>query len=414
MKHLIIKNLGPISAIDMDIKRINLLIGPQSSGKSTILKTACYCTWVEKRISIEQNFQKFEEPGYFEKTFVTFHKLEGFIRKDTLIEYESDIMKFSFTKTTENFQFEWKNRWDYQKSKISYIPAERNMVAAIPNWFEVKLANNNIWNFMADWEMARKNFTEQKKLDILNLGVRYFYDPNTKGDKVQVDKEQFLDFTNTSSGLQSLIPLYVFLNYFTGLFFLKDDNESSIMEAEMDKQLKQILSKEFISHVTNDLYFSLPYNHVVPILNNPERIKKLNSVISNFTKASYCNIFLEEPEENLFPLTQRDLVNALVEMINGDRKHNLFITTHSPYIMASFNNLIQAGDVLAEDESKSESLEKILPLSLVLNYEEVGAYTVKEGHLYPIMDDEMKLISPTELDAVSDEISIQFGKLLEL
>lgn len=397
MKHLIIKNLGPINAIEMEMKRVNLIIGPQSSGKSSVLKVACYCTWVEKRISVEQNPDKFAEPGYFERYLVSFHKLEGFVRQDTYIEYESDIMKFSFSKESEAFRFEWKNRWDYRKSKISYIPAERNIVAAIPNWFEVNMANNNIRNFMADWELARKNFTDSDRLDILNLGVSYFYDTKSKEDKMQVAQGKFLNFTNTSSGLQSLVPLYVFLKYFTERFFLKEEEEGNVIGEEIKKHLAEVISSEVFSGSKSK-----------------EDADKFSALFSNFTKVNNCNIFLEEPEENLFPLTQRDLVNALVEMINGERKHNLFITTHNPYVMASFNNLIQAGDVLDEDRTKQEKLARIMPLSLVLNYEDVGAYAIKDGNLHTMMDDEMKLISPTELDAVSDEISIQFGKLLEL
>jgi len=397
MKHLIIKNLGPINAIEMEMKRVNLIIGPQSSGKSSVLKVACYCAWVEKRISVEQNPDKFAEPGYFERYLVSFHELEGFVRQDTYIEYESDIMKFSSSKESEAFRFEWKNRWDYRKSKISYIPAERNIVAAIPNWFEVNMANNNIRNFMADWELARKNFTDSDRLDILNLGVSYFYDTKSKEDKMQVAQGKFLNFTNTSSGLQSLVPLYVFLKYFTERFFLKEEEEGNVIGEEIKKHLAEVISSEVFSGSKSK-----------------EDADKFSALFSNFTKVNNCNIFLEEPEENLFPLTQRDLVNALVEMINGERKHNLFITTHSPYVMASFNNLIQAGDVLDEDRTKQEKLARIMPLSLVLNYEDVGAYAIKDGNLHTMMDDEMKLISPTELDAVSDEISIQFGKLLEL
>lgn len=414
MKHLIIKNLGPICAIDMDMKRVNLIIGPQSSGKSSILKVACYCTWVEKRISIEQNPERFAEFGVFEKNLVSFHKLEGFVQRDTYIEYESDIMKFSFSKETECFEFEWKNRWNYLKSKISYIPAERNIVAAIPNWFEVNMANNNIRNFMADWELARRNFRDKERLDILNLGVSYFYDTSSKGDKVQVGQEQFLDFTNTSSGLQSLIPLYVFLNYFTEQFFLKEEDENSVMGGELRRHLAEVIASKLFSKSEHQLFEVPSPVQMLAMFKSKEEADRFSTLFTNFTKAGHCNIFLEEPEENLFPLTQRDLVNALIEMINGERKHNLFITTHSPYIMASFNNLIQAGDVLSEDKTKKEALEEIIPLSLALNYEEVSAYAIKEGFMHTIMDDEMKLISPTELDAVSDEISIQFGKLLEL
>ncbi len=393
MKHLIIKNLGPIKAVEMEMKRVNLIIGPQSSGKSTVLKVACYCTWVEKRVSIEQNPERFAEPGVFEKNLVSFHKLEGFVQQDTYVEYESDTMKFSFSKKEEIFEFEWKDRWGYQKSKISYIPAERNIVAAIPNWFEVNMANNNIRNFMADWEMARRNFKDEAQLDILNLGVSYFYDTNSKEDKVQVAKDKLLNFTNTSSGLQSLIPLYVFLKYFTEQFFLKEEDQNSVIGGEINKHLAEVISSELSAAVEHQLFAA---------------------VFNNFTKVGHCNVFLEEPEENLFPLTQHDLVNELVGMINGDRKHNLFITTHSPYIMASFNNLLQAGDVLAEDGGKKDALGAIVPFSIALDYDEVSAYAIKEGCMHTIMDDEMKLISPTELDAVSDEISIQFGKLLEL
>lgn len=414
MKHLIIKNLGPINTVEMEMKRVNLIIGPQSSGKSTVLKVACYCTWVEKRVSIEQNPERFAEPGIFEKNLVSFHKLEGFMQYDTYIEYESDIVKFAFSKEEEKFEFEWKNRWDYQKSKVSYIPAERNIVAAIPNWFEVNMPNNNIRNFMADWEMARRNFKDEVQLDILNLGVSYFYDTKSKEDKVRVAEGKLLNFTNASSGLQSLIPLYVFLKYFTEQFFLKEEDENSVMGGEINKHLAEVISSEVFPAVGYRLFEMPSPLQVLAMFKSKEEADRFSALFNNFTKVGCCNVFLEEPEENLFPLTQHELVNALVGMINGDRKHNLFITTHSPYIMASFNNLLQAGDVLVKNATKKEALGKIIPLFLALDYNEVSAYTIKEGTMHTIMDDEMKLISPTELDAVSDEISVQFGKLLEL
>jgi predicted ATPase len=36
MRHLIIRNMGPIKEADIELKRFNILIGAQSSGKSTI------------------------------------------------------------------------------------------------------------------------------------------------------------------------------------------------------------------------------------------------------------------------------------------------------------------------------------------------------------------------------------------
>mgnify|MGYP002623746984 CR=1 FL=1 len=59
MKHLIIHHFGPIEEADILLSRVNLIIGPQSSGKSTILKVACYCDWLEKQIEITQNPEKY-------------------------------------------------------------------------------------------------------------------------------------------------------------------------------------------------------------------------------------------------------------------------------------------------------------------------------------------------------------------
>ena len=142
MKHLVIRNLGPLKEADIELKRINVIIGSQSSGKSCVLKTACYCTWVEKRIELTQSADFFVTDGNFLKELERFHKLKGYIKPDTFISYESDFMAFSYDNATKTFKFHWKeNRWNYKRSKVTYIPAERNLVAAIPNWFQVKFAD---------------------------------------------------------------------------------------------------------------------------------------------------------------------------------------------------------------------------------------------------------------------------------
>ena len=49
MAHLIIKNIGPINEEEFDLNKINIFMGPQSSGKSTIAKLLCVAG--ETRIS---------------------------------------------------------------------------------------------------------------------------------------------------------------------------------------------------------------------------------------------------------------------------------------------------------------------------------------------------------------------------
>ena len=303
MKHLVIRNLGPLKEADVELKRINVIIGSQSSGKSCVLKTACYCTWVEKRIELTQTADFFAKDGNFLKELERFHKLKGYIKDNTFISYESDFMAFSYDNATKTFKFDWKeNRWNYKRSKVTYIPAERNLVAAIPNWFQVKFADDNIRDFMADWETARQ--ATQEDLSILNLGVTYHYDANTRTDKVQVTDGVMLDFTNTSSGLQSVIPLYVHLNYITKINSGKTASFASLQE------LKMLTSK----------------------LDEEGKMDTYN----NFAYTYHCDIFLEEPEANLFPPTQSRLVEWLLDMTKGEEPSNLFIATHSPYILGAF------------------------------------------------------------------------------
>ena len=59
MKRLCIKNLGPLKSVSIELGRFNLIIGKQSSGKSCVLKTACYCAWVEKYIQLAQSADSF-------------------------------------------------------------------------------------------------------------------------------------------------------------------------------------------------------------------------------------------------------------------------------------------------------------------------------------------------------------------
>lgn len=212
-------------------------------------------------------------------------------------------MSFSFDNATHIFKFEWKKgRWDYRRSKVSYIPAERNLVAAIPNWFQVKFSDDNIRDFMADWETARQ--ATQDELNVLNLGVAYRYDAATKSDKVQVAEGVTLDFTNTSSGLQSVVPLFVHLNFIVNK---KTTRIKSFARIQEQNALLAKLDEE-----------------------------DMKSVYTNYIHTHHCDIFLEEPEANLFPPTQANLVEWLLTLTKGEQPNNLFVATHSPYILNAF------------------------------------------------------------------------------
>lgn len=340
MRHLIIDALGPLKHVDIFLERLNVIIGPQSSGKSCVLKTASYCTWVEKRIQIAQSADSFVSGRSFLDGLVKYHKLQQYIRQDTRIEYESDAMHFIYDNQNAVFSFEWRSgRWNYQRSKVTYIPAERNMVAVIPNWFDVKLGQNNIRGFMSDWVASRNATTDN--VQVLNLDAKYRFDSTSGRDVVTVDGGLELDLINTSSGLQSLIPLYIHLN-----FLSKQMYDTDITSMQNDSENDMLLNKiyeEFFEKVPkkNSIYIA-KIGRIMKVFDKEEHAEQCKKMYARFTKADHSDIFLEEPEQNLFPPTQTILTDWLVDMTQGVHPSNLFIATHSPYIL---NTLVEYSDL---------------------------------------------------------------------
>ena len=322
---------------DILLQDVNIIIGEQSIGKSCVLKVACFCTWVEKRIAIEQNAKRFEKNGVFLEELVNFHRLNGYVHDNTFIGYESDFIKFSYN-NERGFSYEWKeNRWDYKRPKVSYVPAERNLVAVIPNWFEVKSVAENIQDFMADWSDARKSIENDK--DILNLNVAYHYDESNDKDYVKMKDGRILPFTNVSSGLQSLIPLYVHLVNITSIKYREREDNSVKHKSEIEKLVDSLV--DFYAKNIGEAFVKNPKYGTInqetglekEYIPNPEMNQWLIRRFLNISRIHHCEIFLEEPEENLFPPTQQILMKSLLRFVSSEKGNTLFISTHSPYIL---------------------------------------------------------------------------------
>ena len=390
--------------MNITLSKINLIIGPQSTGKSCILKIASFCAWLEKSISLNQNVRNFLTREFVDAHLLAFHNLQGYINEDSFFEYETDIMKFSFSFKENEHQFNWKDngRWDYKRNKIAYIVAERNVLSVIPNWFEIDFPNNSIRYFMKEWQNARNNNGENKQIPILNTGIDYKYDKEKGADRVILSNGKELSLLNASSGLQSLVPLFVFIDYISKDIFKLD------IQSIKDQDAKANLLYQLKENHPSGEFISIN-NHGVSIASDD-----LNYIVENFTKYNHSDIYLEEPEENLFPETQRDLVNWLAEIVNGERNHSLFIATHSPYIMSAFNNLIQAGDIMEESPERTNEVEKIIGGHRAIRYDDIAAFAIADGSVHSIKDDELRLISPSELDTVSDDIANVFNQLIAL
>lgn len=405
MKKLVIKDIGPIQSVSLDLKKINVVIGPQSAGKSCILKIACFCAWAEKRILLEQGKNGFANFSYVIDNLIVFHKLEGYIRYRSLIEYKSDYVHFicDFSKSTFDLTI-FDGCWRYKRSKISYIPSERNLVAAIPNWFEVKFDNTNIRNFIADWNGVRGMYSPGNMLDILDLNVKYYYDAEASRDYVLLGDGSKVNLTNASSGLQSVIPMWAYLKFlFDEQYSAKlpsnivsdSENESvlfHIYEKRYKKSLEALASEE-------DRYFGKVGRLTLPF-KSQEDYKECLKLYENFTRTAYSDIYLEEPEQNLFPLTQVELVQSLLKNASM-HSDGLFIATHSPYLLYAINNYMLGyivRDRLQDDDRKD----------CFVDPQNVAAWELRDGTVTPLQDED-GLIRGNYFDRVMKRVMSEFS-----
>jgi len=80
--------------------------------------------------------------------------------------------------------------------------------------------------------------------------------------------------------------------------------------------------------------------------------------------------------------------------------------------LTAINNLILASEV--SKEKSPEQVGKIIDLDCAVRYEDVKAYTIRQGIVESIMDEENRLIGPTVIDSVSDEFDNVFDALIRL
>lgn len=374
----------------MDLRRVNIIIGPQSSGKSTILKIACFCDWMERQIELTQNPDKYCDSNFFIENLIGFHKLEGYLQQETYIRYENDAVSFDYSEKNKKCTFKWNEakRWKYKRTKIAYIPAERNLVAAIPNWYQVNMNKDNILDFMKEWEFARKAFLKGEQ--ILDLPVKYEYNAYNQGDRIKLENGKELDLTVASSGLQALTPLYVMLRYLTSEYY--KEAHTNVEQDMLRQNLHEVVAKECAG------------------LTKGEQ----QNIIDTILTPHHTDLFVEEPEAHIFPSTQKSFAYSLVEMLNGNVQHTCFLATHSPYILTAFNNIILAGETMAMSKEKADKVSVIMPKRQTLCYDEVAVFEMSNGRNHSIMDEDFRLISADAIDAASQEISNDFDYLLNI
>lgn len=385
MEYIRIKNIGPLKDTGIiPLTNIMLIIGEQSTGKSTFMKILSFCRWIEKKAMLEE-YKDIVKNGSFIRQLKEFHKLsdEYFKNGEPYVEYESNVVSILHKGINTKTMVSKVNEELRHNSKISYIPAERNLLSVIPNLDNKYKAStyDSMFNCAMEFTEANSVFTKKNPLRLAFADdMEYYHDGFNDYVKLQKTNTALL-LEHTSSGIQSTVPLSVLVHY--------------------------------LCHITGK-----------PSRRTPRMVKKDSVQGFAFENASnrlnyynYPQLYIEEPEQHLYPTSQAKLLRDIISQFTLAKNKTgypgyVVMTSHSPYILTQLNVLLKARKASLKDKERTLkyiSQDCILPLKYYSAY-----YVTRNGGMKNMMDAETELIKGEYLDAVSETTENELNQLNDI
>lgn len=442
MQKLIVDNFKQITHAEIDVKDFLLLIGPQASGKSTIAKL----------IYFFKSIQQF----YIDLFSVDDREMAV---EDIIMNYSIRIVSkfqeyFSFTELPDpNFKMEFFLSSNRDKSLRFEVVEKKVSVGYTPYLLNVLRETSEK---LISLRKQSKDLISQDSANEMKI-LSEFYG--------RVWKESCEIFDDRKSGLY--IPAgrnitVSFSEQFQMLFFgqLSDKqqhiggNEEEIIRSFMlhSKRLVDFFSNGYREKMDNPfgkLVLDIAKKILKGSYQNEKgmesiRIDERNTVslgnassgqqesiriIQDLIYILCANIdttrFIEEPEAHIYPEAQKLLIELLVLVANHCHTQ-MIVTTHSPYVLSTFNNMLYYSKVLKAHPSKREDLERHF-LSETLNtandeflginadrFEAYSLDTSREVYCKSIKDDKTKLIGDNFFDAETEKLNDDFAFLYNL
>ena len=413
IRRLTIKNLGPIKNCEIDLSKMMVLDGPQAAGKSTIAKAIFFFRTVKNSLTnLFFSSEGWSEPVVIQSAqYALLQKLRRIFdlniwNDDTVLafEYNSDVkIEITRGKTTlhnviKNFDghlikfsdsitnclFEQMKNEKFSKSKtkiekefellfednqeIVYIPAGRSMLSIL---------SESLSHIFFNFDDSQKNMIDYCTTDYINRVTKV--KPTFKTIEGSYSfEENFKMDTFTLSFIQEkmwqiLQGKYKYLNGEEFLqLFLKGDKK--------DVQIKFASSgQQEVLWILNLIYYYL------------------------MRQKSTCFI-IEEPEAHLYPNTQKEIAEYITMALAENNE--CVLTTHSPYILGTLSNLLDAQRLMDEGYNISSLLKKEnLTSAQLLRHSDFSAYFVDNGTLQNAVDEDNGLIKNELIDGASDKIN---------
>lgn len=406
MNKIKIKNFGPIregyQSDDgwMDIKKVTLFIGNQGSGKSVVAKLISTFTWIEKALTRgDYDKRYFERKNKLKNQYLTYHRLENYFPKpdNAVIDYRGE--SYNMLYENGNLTITDANNGSYSLPQIMYVPADRNFMANVRTPKALKQISPSLSEMVTEMINAGQ---AMKSPMLLPVNEETYVEYNKLNDIFYIKgKDYRIKLTEASSGFQSIVPLLLVSWYLSDSVQKQSANAKELLTSEQRERFRKRFKE------INDN----------PNLTDELKRIALSELGKEFTKTAFINI-VEEPEQNLYPSSQRGMLNSLTAFNNINRGNKLVMTTHSPYLINYLTIAVKAH--LLKDKVRTPELEKkfhdIIPKNSTIHPNDLVIYELneKDGTIIRLMDYNGLPSDENYLNQQLAESNELFAQLLEI
>ena len=433
MHKLIVQNFGPIDQCEFELKDFSILIGPQSSGKSTVSKLVFYFLNIRDEFvnfildNIDSQEDSLNINSFYKqlrRRFVEFWgptppKTNIYIKyeykKNVWVDIRLDSHKHKFLNANfSDLIFAEINRcYQTTKNQMSH--------AGIENQAKLFATTNNLYS-----ERSRGKIIEELRIaakELFNIDRELLFIPagrsllSTLSDQLQFIHPHQLDYP-----MRTFIERINLTKSFFGKGIEEIIQEKRALETravwfsvvrKVNSLIKKILNGVYIHdkdggklYVDKKTYTKINFASS----GQQESIWILLSLFLVALDKINALVFIEEPEAHLFPVAQKQIVELMC-FLSTSLNTKFVITTHSPYILSAINNYIYASEL---SKKHKEKVSSVLPEETWLNKEKVNGYFVSEGKLNNLYDNELNMLKAELIDSASDLVNAEYDKLFEI
>ena len=436
-ERLVVKNFLNLEDIDIEVKNINIFIGSQATGKSLIVKLLFYFKNIlDEAVSaglsgaykkefdrgIEQRFRRYFPPAAWRKNSV--FQVEYFIGKEfiSISGYRKAIRKGKRSEFALKVTYS-----DFYRKSLSAIRTQSSKIKK--KFVEGNFDTGDVDGTVID-NSHRIIQDRASKYGVEKIAFDQIFVPAGRSFFSYIKQNVFSIISGQGSIDPFMLHLGSYYESFKGVAaniksFQKESNAE--LADKVLKAIRKILDGEYVQ-IDGEDFLILEDGRIVSVSESSSGQQEFLPVAIILATLPYLtdscgrSIYIEEPEAHLFPKSQREIVELISLIFNNDlvRNHSeekiqFFITTHSPYILTSFNNLIQAGSLYERiSEEYIESLNAVIPRKYSLLSSEFCAYHVKDGTAKSIIDDETGLIDASFIDEISEDIAVKFDQMIDI